>query len=93
MVTEQHLLDLLCMKMGCIYLSDLCFLSEEQRRNLAVNVKTLAPDEGDIREWNDALEYLTGAPPENSARAAKERLIHLVSQPDGSGGTKTANNM
>ena len=37
--------------------------------------------EEDVREWNDALSYLTNAPPETTAQATKERLIHLLSQP------------
>lgn len=81
MTAEQSLLDLLSIQMGCMYLSDLRFLSLEQRRYLAQKLDCLTPREEDIREWNDALEYLTGAPPEDTARAAKERLVHLLSQP------------
>ena len=81
MTAEQSLLDLLSIQMGCMYLSDLRFLSLEQRRYLAQKLDWLTPREEDIREWNDALEYLTGAPPEDTARAAKERLVHLLSQP------------
>lgn len=80
MMTEQHLLDLLCMKMRCMYLSDLCFLSEEQRHDLAEKVKALTPYEADIREWNDALEYLTGAPPAGTAEEAKYTLITLLAE-------------
>ena len=35
-----------------------------------------------IREWNDALEYLTGTLPEQTARAAQRRLIDLLSKSD-----------
>ena len=35
MTAEQSLLDLLSIQMGCMYLSDLRFLSPEQRRYLA----------------------------------------------------------
>ena len=75
------MLDLLAIQMGCMYLSDLRFLSLEQRRYLAQRLDRLTPREEDVREWNDALEYLTGAPPEDTAQAAKERLVHLLSQP------------
>ena len=78
---DQSLLDFLSIQMGCMYLSDLRFLSPEQRRHLAQRLKRLTPMEKNIREWNDALDYLTGAPPENTAQSAKERLIHLLSQP------------
>ena len=85
MTMEQSLLDLLSIQMGCMYLSDLRFLSLERRRYLAQRLDRLTPRETDIREWNDALDYLTGAPPEDTAQAAKERLVHLLSQPCGAG--------
>lgn len=85
MTAERSLLDLLSIQMGCMYLSDLRFLSLEQRRHLAGRLELLTLLEKDIREWNDALDYLTGAPPEDTAQAAKERLVHLLSQPCGAG--------
>lgn len=75
------MLDLLAIQMGCMYLSDLRFLSLGQRRYLAQRVNRLTPRQDDVREWNDALDYLTGAPPEDTTQAAKERLVHLLSQP------------
>lgn len=78
MTAEQSLLDLLSIQMGCMYLSDLRFLLPEQRRYLAQRLDWLTPRQEDIREWNDALDYLTGAPPEDTAQAAKERLIKLL---------------
>ena len=79
------LLEFLAYKAGCPYLSDLRFLSPEQRRYLAQRLDRLTPRQEDIREWNDTLDYLTGAPPEDTARAAKDRLVHLLSQPCGAG--------
>lgn len=78
MMVEQSLLDLLSIQMECEYLSDLRFLSQEQRRYLAHKLECLTPRDEDIREWNDALTYLTDAPPETTARAAKERLVALL---------------
>ena len=78
MTAGQSLLDLLSIQMKCEYLSDLRFLSSEQRRCLAHKLKYLTPREEDVREWNDALTYLTDAPPEPTARAAKERLVALL---------------
>ena len=75
------LLEFLAYKAGCPYLSDLRFLSPEQRRYLAQSLERLTPRKEDTWEWNAALDYLTGAPPE----AAKERLVHLLSQPCGAG--------
>ena len=78
MTAEQSLLDLLSIQMGCMYLSDLRFLSPEQRRYLAQKLDQLTPREEDVREWNDALDYLTGAPPEETTQAAKEQLVKLL---------------
>ena len=78
MIVEQSLLDLLAIQMKCEYLSDLRFLSPEQRQYLAHKLECLTPREEDIREWNDALTYLTEAPPETTAQAAKERLVALL---------------
>lgn len=75
---KQSLLDLLSIQMKCEYLSDLHFLSPKQRRYLAQKMDRLTPQEEDTREWNDALTYLTDAPPETTARAAKERLVVLL---------------
>ena len=75
MMVEQSLLDLMAIQMKCEYLSDLRFLSPEQRRYLAQKLNRLTPREEDIRDWNDALNYLTGAPPERTAQAAKAKLV------------------
>lgn len=81
MIVEQSLLDLLSIQMGCMYQSDLRSLPPEQRRYLAQKLDRLTPREEDVREWNDALIYLTGASPEDTAQAAKARLLYLLSQP------------
>lgn len=81
MIVEQSLLDLLSIQMGCMYLSDLRFLSPEQRRYLVQKLERLIPRQEDIREWNDALDYLTGTPPEETAQAAKEQLVKLLRKP------------
>lgn len=80
MMVEQSLLELMSTQMGCTYLSDLRFLSPAQRQHLAWEVERLVPQEEDVRDWNDALDYLTGAPPEETASAAKEQLVNLLSQ-------------
>lgn len=78
MMVRQSLLDLMSIQMGCMYLSDLRFLSPEQRRYLARKLERLTPREEDTRDWNDALEYLTGSRPEPTVRAAKQRLTDLL---------------
>lgn len=80
MMVEQSLLDLIAIQMKCEYLSDLRFLSTEQRQYLAQKLNRLTPRKEDMQDWNDALNYLTGAPMEATAKAAKERLVYLLSQ-------------
>lgn len=75
MVVEQSLLDLMAIQMKCEYLSDLRFLSPEQRRYLAQRLERLTPREEDLRDWNDALVYLIDTEPEETAAAAKEKLV------------------
>ncbi len=85
---ELSLLDLLAMQMGCTYLSDLRYLNGLERQRLIQKLTYLSPCEEDIKSWNDALDYLTGAPPEQTAAMAKSRLTELLrcsarSAPDG----------
>ena len=80
MVVEQSLLDYISNIMGCEYLSDLRFCSQTRLGILADKLERLTPQEEDLREWNDALEYLAGAPPEESAQAAKDHLLRFLKQ-------------
>lgn len=79
------LLEFLAYKAGCPYLSDLQDIADWQRSRLARELEQIPAEDAGLREWNDALDYLTGAPPEDTAQAAKERLVHLLSQPCGAG--------
>ena len=54
------LLDMLSLQMGCTYLSDLRFLNAFQYRKLAEILAVLPAEDFDLREWKDALRYLTG---------------------------------
>ncbi len=60
------LLQVLACQMNCTYLSDLRFLSERRREELAEKVKNLSSDVASLEEWNDALLYLTGFPESGS---------------------------
>lgn len=80
MMVEQSLLDLLAIQMKCDYLSDLRFLTQGQRQNLAQKLNRLTPREEDLKDWNDALVYLTDAAPEGSAQGAKEELVKRLCQ-------------
>lgn len=79
MITEQSLLELLAIQMGCEYLSDLRYLTIAQRNYLAQKLIPLSPRQEDLRDWNKVLTYLTGEPAEKTALAAKARLIELLS--------------
>lgn len=78
---EQHgcltisLLDYLAGRTGCTYLSDLRFLRGWERRRLSREVERLSSASASLEEWNDALDYLTGGPPEKTAEEAKRMLI------------------
>ena len=76
----QSLLDLLSAQMECRYLSDLRFLTPEQRRSLAQKLASLPAREDRVQDWNAALAYLSGAPPEKTAQAAKEQLVRILSR-------------
>ena len=79
MIIERPLLELLALEMGCMYLSDLRYLSPERREDLARKLKEIPLRERDVREWNDALEYLTGAPEEKTAYKYSRDMLQDVS--------------
>lgn len=72
---KMSLLDVMAAQMGCEYLSDLRYLDSGQRAALAEKLGELAPKASDLRDWNDALEYLTGQPPQSSTEQARAALI------------------
>ena len=72
------LLDDLAVQLHCQYLSDLRFLAVEERRSLADVIGRIPYTAGSLWEWNDALDYLVGAAPEQTVEAAKRCLLaHL----------------
>lgn len=81
MMVGQSLLELLSVQMKYEYLSDLRFLSRAQRLHLSQKIERLTAREEELQDWNDALVYLTGSPPEKTASEAKSRLIELLRQP------------
>lgn len=79
---RQSLLDRIAIQMGCICLSDLQHLSRDQHLYLAEKLKTLHAREPDLRDWNDALAYLTtDSTPQSSAEEARVALITWLSSP------------
>ena len=81
----MSLLDAISIQMGCGYLSDLRYLDSGQRAMLAQKLERIPLGHASLFEWNDALEYLAGAPPCDSQAAAKETLLMLLTQPRSAG--------
>lgn len=54
------MLDYFSLKLKCMYLSDLRFLDLAQRMDLAVIARRAATDKFSAKEWNEALQYITG---------------------------------
>lgn len=75
------LLDYLAYRAGCTYLSDLRYLSRWEKVQLAQTLEQIAVEAASLRVWNDALDYLAQAPPEQTAEAARARLLTALSQP------------
>lgn len=70
------LLDTLSAQIGCTYLSDLRFMDTLQHRRLAEILKYISAKAFELREWNDALCYLTGdSRSKTDAEHAKAALI------------------
>lgn len=83
---NAELLDEIAAQLGCRYLSDLKHLSGGRRKLLAQDLKAVRADAAALREWNDALCYLTETPPAQTQEAAKALLIERLQQdiaPDG----------
>lgn len=78
MMIKMSLLDFLAYEMKCEYLSDLRDLSAGQKEKLADAIESMEASDGDIRDWNDALEYLTGAQAKGTAADAKAALIRTL---------------
>ena len=80
-IFKIDLLDALSIQADCRYLSDLKYLDEWQRMRLARELERVPSDAADLKEWNDALQYLSRDAPQKTAEAARERLIQSLSRP------------
>ena len=52
-----------------------------RRARLVRALERVPPDAAELREWNDALAYLSAEPSQETAQAARERLIQSLSWP------------
>ncbi|MBU5627654.1 hypothetical protein KQI82_12120 [Oscillibacter sp. MSJ-2] len=73
--TAISLLEAMQLHAGCEYLSDLRQLQGWQRLHLARVLEGVAAEAAPLREWNDALAYLSRERPRETAEAARARLI------------------
>lgn len=78
MKTELSLLDLLTLQMNCTYLSDLRSLDGCQRAIIAHRLERLPARAEDLRDWNDALEYLTGGAPRGDGSGSKRAADCII---------------
>ena len=69
------LLDYLYLKLKLPCLSDIHRLDTDQQVQLLHILGGIAPESADLREWNDALDYIVGLGPATSAEEAKQLLI------------------
>ncbi len=74
----RSFIDYLAERLGCVYVSDLRYLRRAQQQTLALELEKLPAEAVSLREWNDALEYLTGAFHQPTAEAAKEKLLEFL---------------
>jgi len=78
---DVSLLEVMQARMGCEYLSDLRCLPDAERLRLARKLEKVCPEDASLHDWNDALQYLARQPPQQTAQAARERLIQSLSRP------------
>lgn len=72
------LLDYLMCRVRPFMLSDLHRMTKLERGRAIRALEAVEPEQGTLEEWNDALEYLVRAAPEQTVQAAREKLIALL---------------
>ncbi len=75
MNVEMSLLDYLAQRAGCLFLSDLREPDQRKQSLLLHTLERLAPEDAPLKEWNDALIYLTEASPAETAQEARTQLL------------------
>ena len=77
--TRMSLLDVMAVQAGCMYLSDLHYIDDFQRKRLARALERVTARDEDLFEWNDALMYLAGTEETYpSAEQAKSALLDFL---------------
>lgn len=80
MASSPDFLERLSDGMGCMYLSDLRFLSPSGNWRLSRLIKRIPVSEVPFPEWREALRYLTGQEAEQmEPDAVKQQLVSYLS--------------
>lgn len=79
---NESLLDWMARQAGCEYLSDLRKLTGRQRLSLATALEPMAAKENEMRQWNDALDYLFHGNAQSSAAAARDAILRKLHNND-----------
>lgn len=72
-ISCMGLLEFLAFKCGCLYLSDL-----HGHGNMPLvqhAIREINPDQYDLKEWNDAVQYITG---ENVSFSTRQEALHYL---------------
>lgn len=72
---QLSLIDFLATRCHCAYISDLRHLDCLEKIRLAREVERISANACTLREWNDALKYITYQPSSDTASDAKESLL------------------
>ena len=73
--SDSSLLETVAARLRCDYLSDLRFPEKTGRARLVRVLEEIPWQAACLWEWNDALEDLLGGPPQETAEAARRKLI------------------
>jgi hypothetical protein len=65
-------------KAGCEYISDLHTLDEVKKRKAFWAVEKVMPEMYPLTQWNDALQYVVKADPEQTAEDAKKVMMSML---------------
>jgi len=72
---KRDLFERMVELMGCSYVSDLRYLDRKEKLCLAGIVSLIPDSDADLFQWNDALEYLTGAKVKQTDPSFAKRLL------------------
>ena len=76
----KNLLEFLVENVDCGYISNLLYLSAEDKSRLSETLRNLDDLRFSLEQWNEALSYLVGAHPLPTIESVKERLCRWLSE-------------